>query len=428
MRSPVHYGWVILAVAILGNTVVAGGTWWVVTVYVPAISDDFGVPRFPIVAAFMAGQAISAVLGPIAGRYVDGRGARRALLAGSVVVPAAMLLTAASTEVWHLFVGWGLVSAGRALLMPIPYNWLLTRWFQRRRQAALGVVTVGFGLGGAALLPLLAAVEARSGWAASMVVSAVLILVVNGTAVLLLVRDRPADLGLRPEGAAEDGEASSADEEGGFTAAEAMRTSVFWLLSLGMMLFFVGQGSVGTLTVDFFRSRGVAGGATIVAVGALLRTVARVPLGLSLARMPRVFWLAIGVSVSQALAVVALLALGTGHGLGVYIALWGIGGAFAPMLEPLLVTRIFGVRHFGAVSGVVAMVAFGGQVLGPLGGAALFDATGSYTVPFSIYAGGFIVAAVLFAGAAAAVRSRVHHAAAVRAGMGAGAPDGPDSG
>ncbi len=76
---------------------------------------------------------------------------------------------------------------------------------------------------------------------------------------------------------------------------------------------------------------------------------------------------------------------------------WGFGGAFARMLEPLLVTRAFGVRHFGAISGLVAMISFGGQVIGPLGGAFLFDVTGSYEWPFSLYAMGFAVSALLWA-------------------------------
>ena len=201
-RIPFHYGWVILFAGILANAVAAGGTFWVVTIYVPAIADDFGVSRFAVVAAFMVGQTVTALIGPFVGRYIDLRGARGALLAGSVALPLAMLATAAASELWQLFLGWGLVSVARSVLMPIPYNWLLTRWFARRRQAALGVVTVGFGLGGAAVLPVLAVTEARGGWPASMVVGAALIFVVHGLAALLIVRDRPSELGMAPEGAA----------------------------------------------------------------------------------------------------------------------------------------------------------------------------------------------------------------------------------
>ena len=416
-RVPFHYGWVILFAGILANAVAAGGTFWAVTIYVPAISDDFGVSRFAVVAAFMVGQTITALIGPFVGRYIDLHGARGALLAGSVALPLAVLATAAASELWQLLVGWGLVSAARSLLMPIPYNWLLTRWFARRRQAALGVVTVGFGLGGAAILPVLAAVEGRGGWPASMVVSAALIFVVHGLAALLIVRDRPSELGMAPEGAAGSDSALGADEEGGFTASQAMRTAPFWLLALGLMFFFMGQGAVSTLAIDFFDSRDVANGAAIITAGALVRTLLRLPLGLSLSRVKRIYGLAMIVATTQAAAVAVLVASTSAGGLVLYIALWGVGGAFAPMLEPLLIMRAFGVRHFGAVSGTVAMVAFGGQMIGPLGGAALFDASGSYTLAFALYAAGFMVAVALFAGATLGLRAPSHRAAASRAGM-----------
>ncbi|MEE8336642.1 MAG: MFS transporter [Dehalococcoidia bacterium] len=416
-RVPFDYAWVILIAGVFANAVGVGGTFWMMAVYIPAVSDDFGVPRFGVVLAFMFGQSLAAFAGPFVGRYMDLHGARRALLAGSVLVPIALVATAASTEVWQLFVSWGAVSIARSLIFPIPYNWLVTRWFERRRQAALGVVTVGFGLGGAAVLPALAAIESRSGWPAAMVVSAALIFVVHGLAALLIVRDHPSDMGLRPEGAS--GEAGlSADDEGGFTGSQAMRTMAFWLVATGMMFFFTGQGAVTALAIDFFHSRGVAGGATIVAAGALIRTVARLPLGLSLSRIDRVFALAMIVSASQALAVAVLLASTSATGIVAYTLLWGLGGAFAPMLEPLLVTRAFGVRHFGAVSGAVAVVAFGGQMIGPVGGAALFDALDSYTLPYALYAAGFLVAVVLFAAASLHIGGRAHREQAARVGMG----------
>ena len=100
------------------------------------------------------------------------------------------------------------------------------------------------------------------------------------------------------------------------------------------------------------------------------------------------------------------------------MAIWGIGGAFTPMLEPLLIARAFGVRHFWAVSGLMAVGAFRGQTLGPIGGTALFDATGSYDLSFWLYVAGFAIASALFAAMSLALRSGGVRAAADRAGMG----------
>ena len=58
-RLPFHYGWFLLGAAIAGNAIAAGSIFWVVTVYVPRLSEEFDVGRSFIVGAFMGGQAAS---------------------------------------------------------------------------------------------------------------------------------------------------------------------------------------------------------------------------------------------------------------------------------------------------------------------------------------------------------------------------------
>ncbi len=398
-RLPFHYGWLIVGIAILSNAAAGGAMFWTTAVYVPEMSEDFGVGRTVIVSAFMVGQLVFAVVGPFTGRFIDRNGAMAVMRMGAVLVPGALILTSFSVAPWQVYLGWALANVGRTFVMPIPFNWVLTRWFEgRRRQTAIGLVTVGFGMGGAVLLPIYKALAEAASWHATMLASGLLLGLAQLLAVLL-IRNRPADLGLRPVVATDERREDEETEvvEWGLSAPQAFRTPVFWLLSIGLMLFFIGQGSITTLVLDFFDSRNVAAGAAALSLTALIRTVARIPLGLGLGRVRRLHLLAVSVIVSQCIATFALIIDPQSVGLVVWVVLWGIGGAFAPMMEPLLITRTFGVRHFGAVSGSVAMVATIGQVFGTIGGAALFDALGSYTLPFLIYATGVGVAAVLIA-------------------------------
>jgi MFS transporter, OFA family, oxalate/formate antiporter len=275
---------------------------------------------------------------------------------------------------------------------------LMTRWFDgRQRQSAIGVVTIGFSLGGATLLPLLASVQASTSWEVTMQIVAGIIFVVQGLTAVFLVRDHPGDLGLEPSiGKSDRGmKLLAAEDDWGFTAAAALRSLPFWLLGGGLMLFFMGQGSVTNLGLDFFQSRGVQAGATVFAASSIVRTIARLPLGMTLSRYKTPYPLGVAVSISQGVAVGALVLSTDAPGIVTFVALWGIGGAFGPMLEPLFVTHVFGVKHFGAVSGSLAMVAFIGQLTGSIGGAFLFDLTGSYTIPYWLYTGGFGMAAML---------------------------------
>ena len=412
-RLPFHYGWFLLGAAIAGNAIAAGSIFWVVTVYVPRLSEEFDVGRSFIVGAFMGGQTAYALVQPFVGRYIDQHGARNVMRFGAVACAIALVVASRSQNEWQFITAWIVVSVIRPSVMPIPFNWTLTRWFEgKRRQAALGLVTVGFGLGGALVLPIYAAIAEATDWRTVMALSGVLLLLIQGFAAFVVTRDRPAELGLQPiVGRNEDRSTITSEaDEWGFTSSEAIRTPAFWLMSLGLMLFFLGQGSVTTLAVDFFDTRAITWGASAIAASALIRAIGRVPLGLAMGSISAVYLLGTAVALSQGVAVGVLLIEASTIGVITWVILWGVGGAFAPMLEPLMITNAFGVRNFGAVSGITQMVSFGGQLFGSIGGAALYDATGSYNIPYSLYAGGFVVSAVLFWLFGIAARRPAHHA------------------
>ena len=188
----------ILVLGILCSGVAAATMFWTITIYIPALAEEFAVDgearRFPVVVAFMLGSLISALAGPLAGRWMDTRGARETILVGSGMAAVALLATSRADELWQVGVGWAVVSIGRSMVFPVGYSWLVTRWFLRRRQMALGVLTIGFGVAGVGVLPL-SMIEEHWDWSAVMVASALLLLLVNGLLALLFVHDRPASIG-----------------------------------------------------------------------------------------------------------------------------------------------------------------------------------------------------------------------------------------
>jgi MFS family permease len=420
-RTPIYYGWVVVVAGVFGNATSAGFIFWATAVYIPAVSDDLGVGRFPVVTGFVVGQAVSAAVGLFAGAYMDRYGARRAIVIGTLIAPIGLVLTSFSTELWHLYVGWAVVGVARPFLLPTTYNWLATRWFDRRRQSAIGLVAVGLGVGGV-LLPGIAALEEAFGWQGTMRMTAAILFAVQGLIALLVVRDGPAELGLEVEGgrrAVGAGAPPSPAPLAGFTLAEAMRGRVFWLIAAGLALFFMGQGAVNVLGVDFFESRGVAGGATILGISAAIRASGRLPVGLMLSRVERVFLLAVLVSATQALALAVVIPSTEAPAVVAFVLLWGGGGIFVPMIDALLLTRAFGVRHYGSLSGAALGIAFGGQLVAPTVGSALFDATGSYSSAFTLYALVSAGAALLFVAAALAVRGARHQGRMAQLGVGA---------
>ena len=410
----------ILLLGIVSSLVAVASLFWSITIYIPAIARDFDAggeaQRTPVVAAFMIGSLIAAFAGPLAGRWMDARGARETMLAGCVLAAAALLATSRSAELWQLGLGWTAASVARSLVFPVPYSWLATRWFARRRQMALGLLTIGFGLGGVAVLPL-SMVEERWGWQAVMAVSAGLMLAVNGLSALLLVHDRPADLGLHVEGAPERDPGEASADASGFTIGEALRSPVFWLLACGFMTFFIAPATFSTLQLDFFETSGVERAALVVAIAAAVRGLSRLPFGLLLGRIERVFLLAVVVAATQALALLLVVISTDAPSLAAFVLLWGLGGAFVPMLEPIMINRAFGVKQFGTITGVMMMLAFPGTALGPIGVGALFDAGGSYALPFLLLVAALAASAGFFTLTGLAVNGARHRRAAAARGM-----------
>jgi len=79
-----------------------------------------------------------------------------------------------------------------------------------------------------------------------------------------------------------------------------------------------------------------------------------------------------------------------------FVVFWGGGGIFVPMLESLILTKTFGVKHYGAISGMVLAFAFGGQIVAPILGGFIFDTTDSYDVAFVAYCLMSLIAGFLF--------------------------------
>lgn len=124
------------------------------------------------------------------------------MLSGALAcVAAGAGLTTAMTSLWQLAVLWGPVIGIATGANSVPPSAIVAnRWFVRRRGLVTGLLTAAFATGNLAFPPLLAWITGAHGWrwAAAVVTVASLAVI---PVVALLMRDRPADVGLRPYGA-----------------------------------------------------------------------------------------------------------------------------------------------------------------------------------------------------------------------------------
>ncbi len=208
----------------------------------PPLIDEFGWDRGLVAGAFSFGFLVSAVLSPIFGRLMDSHGPRVVIGSGVCLMSIGLITAPAIEQPWQLYATLGVLVAGGASLMTYTaHSLFLPNWFVRRRALAISIAFSGAGIGGIVLLPWLQTIIGRDGWRASCTTMGLLVLFVTGP-LTLLVRRRPEDIGLLPDGASHTPGTNSARSASNivdpawasieWTLARAIRTGRFWWIAL----------------------------------------------------------------------------------------------------------------------------------------------------------------------------------------------------
>jgi sugar phosphate permease len=377
----------------------SGVSFWAFGLYIDPMEQEFGWSRAEVSAGFSVSLAISGLSGPLIGRWVDARGARSAILIGAVMTSVTYLLLATTSSLWQWFLYLSINAVFRQLMFFIPFQALISRWFDRRRGMALGILGTGFSLGGFVVL-IMAFVIDEVGWDGSFVFSAVAVLLLFIPLAVFVLRNDPSEVGAHIDGESPEAaeERSRAGPLQGLTAREALKTPLFWLLAGAMMLFFFGVFGWLVHQVPFYESVGVGRGvaATLVTITAAGGILARLAFGFLVDRFERVEIAAMGLLTFLTTAFVALLINSAAPGITIFLMLWIVGSGGGPLLEPLLLTRSFGLRHFATILGTLGVVETIGIVASPTLTGVIFDTTGSYDLALVMLTAAFVTAFVLF--------------------------------
>ena len=144
---------------------------------------------------------VYALAAPFVGFAFDRFGPRVLMPLGGALVGGGLLLSGFGNTLWQLYFSFGLITAlGQGALGFVGHNALISFWFVRRRATAIGIASMGQGMGALIMVPLTQFLIDRIGWRSTFIVTAGLILIAIVPANALFQRRAPQDVGQLPDG------------------------------------------------------------------------------------------------------------------------------------------------------------------------------------------------------------------------------------
>jgi MFS family permease len=406
LRLRFFYGWVVVAVVFITMGVGVNART-AFSLLFPPILDEFGWERGVTAGAFSFGFLVSAVLSPTLGRLMDRRGPRVVMELGAGLMAAGLMLATVVRQPWHLYLTLGvLVGGGSVCLGYTGQALFLPNWFVRRRGLAMSLAFSGVGVGSIILLPWLQALIGRAGWRAACWAMAILVLALL-VPLNLLLRRRPEDMGLEPDGDSTSRETSAAQAANvvdpawaavDWTLGRAIRTARFWWIVLGYFGGLFAWYAVQVHQTKYLIEIGWSPTYAAWALGfvSLVAIPGQIVLGHLSDRIGREWVWTVG-SLGFAICYLALILMReapTSALLWLMVISQGALGYGLTSVVGAIPAEIFQGRHYGGIFGTLMLAAIVGGAAGPWVAGALHDATGSYTPAFSIAIGCSVVSAV----------------------------------
>ena len=405
-RLPIYYGWVVVAVVFVTMAICVNART-AFSLLFPPILDEFGWERGVTAGAFSFGFIVSAALSPLLGRLMDHRGPRFVMELGVAATSAGLLLATFAGQPWHVYLTLGLlVGAGTTFTGYTGQALFLPNWFVRRRGLAMSIAFAGVGFGSIVLLPALQTFVERNGWRAGCSLLGVVALLVL-VPLNLLLRRRPEELGLAPDGDAVTPAAASARRVNvvdpawaavDWTLSRAIRTARFWWIAVAYFTGLFSWYAVQVHQTKYLTETGFSAQEAAWALGAV--SLAGVPgqigLGWLSDRVGREIVWAIG-SAGFCITYVALLALPSHPSIPMLYTMVIAQGALGYGLSSVvgaIPAEIFEGRHYGSIFGTLMVSALAGGAAGPWLMGVVHDRTGNYTLAFWVAIGCSVLSAI----------------------------------
>ena len=408
-REPIFYGWYIVATCIF-VAFVTNGARNSFGIFVLPMSEEFEWSRGTISFAAALGFLVNGLTQPFMGQLLDRFGGRKVIVSSLILFGLATVALSLTFHYLFLIFMFGLVSSVALSGMSLNNTGsLLSRWFRRRRATVVGLNAAGLSAGGLILVPLGMYLLQSTNWRFTWIAFGVAVLVLSVPLAFFFIKNDPSDMNMSPDGDSEPADATPNAPSRRMAGildtdrwAESFRSMPIWQMTIAYFACGYTTAVLSVHFVPFAASLDVEPqtAAFIFALMMGLNVIGSIGAGILSDKFSRKNMLALvyfvrGTAYLLMLAGVEFLGLGA-PALLVFAIVAGISWIATAPLTTALIADVYGVRALATISGVAFLVHAVGSGISIWLAGALFDLTGSYTIPFLI-AGLFLFPAALFA-------------------------------
>ncbi|MGV2433628.1 MAG UNVERIFIED_CONTAM: MFS transporter [Anaerolineae bacterium] len=371
----VYYGWYIALALAITETISYGVICYSFSVFLTSMEAELAWTRTEITGRFSLALMISGLMAYPVGWWVDRHGARGLMSAGAVGATALLIALSRVQTLPMYYLIWVGLGVCAEMLWYEPAFTVLAVWFRERRSQAMAIVTFTAGLASTIFLPLATYLLTQLGWRGATFALALLLGAVNLPLHALILRRRPSDLGLLPEGHAlpVDRTLPPAHTHG-MSVRDALRTPTYWQILLAFGL----AGSAMSATRVHFIPLLVANGtnataaASIAGLIGLMQVAGRV-IYTPLERRFAFQRMAIIVFGMLMVSVVMLLAGTSMVWVFAFVGLYGMAVGAITLVRPSFLAELYGSAHYGQISSIQSALLTPLTTLAPVGAGWLFD-------------------------------------------------------
>ena len=389
-----YYGWFIVA-ATFFSAVVTSGSRSAFGLFVIPMSEDFDWNRTTISLAFFVATLVSGLSQPIVGRLYDSFGGRRVILTSLAALGVLTMLLSLTFHIIFLILMYGVVlsvaMSGGSLNLTIL---LVAKWFRRKRASAVGLSTAGSSVGGLLIIIFAAYLMDLTGWRVTWLALGALILVLALPLCYVLLRDDPSDMGLLPDGDPIEPDVGGAPEvppdEGPLVVerwSDSFKSPPMWQLCGSFSVCGFTTAIVAMHFVPYAEGEGFSRSMAATAFGLMngLNVIGVILMTVLSDRFGRKNLLSSVYAMRGVGYVILILAPG-GWSLWGFAVVAGFSWIATAPLTTTLTADIYGLKNLGTLAGLAFLAHQMGGAISVLLAGIIYDATGSYVIPFTICA------------------------------------------